>query len=58
MTKWGVACTRFAELLGDEELLSATTVASLRAPVAEAARRTVQLKGIAAPMELVAIDWR
>ena len=43
---------------GDEILVSATTLAGARHAFVEAARRTVELKGISAPVEVVSIDWR
>jgi class 3 adenylate cyclase len=43
---------------GGEILVSASTIASTRRTFAESGRRTVALKGLAAPVEVVAIDWR
>jgi class 3 adenylate cyclase len=43
---------------GDEILVSATTFAGARHSFAEAARRTVELKGLSAPVEVVSIAWR
>jgi class 3 adenylate cyclase len=43
---------------GDEILVSATTLAAARHNFVEAARRTVELKGLSAPVEVVSIDWR
>jgi class 3 adenylate cyclase len=43
---------------GGEILVSATTLASARHAVGEVARRTVELKGLSAPVEVVSIDWR
>jgi len=43
---------------GDEILVSATTFAGARHSFAEAARRTVTLKGLATPVEVVSIAWR
>ena len=43
---------------GDEILVSATTFAGARHSFAEAARRTVKLKGLSVPVEVVSIDWR
>jgi class 3 adenylate cyclase len=42
---------------GGEILVSATTLADARHTFAERARRSVELKGLAAPVEVVAIDW-
>ena len=44
--------------VGGEVLVSAATLAAARDAYAETGRRTVELKGISAPMEVVAIDWR
>ena len=43
---------------GGEILVSAGTLEGLRRGFAEAGRRTVELKGISAPVELVSIAWR
>jgi class 3 adenylate cyclase len=43
---------------GGEILVSAETLAELRQTFAEAGRRSVTLKGIAAPVEVVSIGWR
>jgi class 3 adenylate cyclase len=43
---------------GDEILVSATTFAGARHSFAEAGRRTVELKGLSAPVEVVSIAWR
>jgi class 3 adenylate cyclase len=43
---------------GDEILVSATTLASARHAFVEAGRRTLELKGLSAPVEVVSIDWR
>lgn len=43
---------------GDEILVSATSLAGTRRSFPELGRRTVELKGIAAPVEVVSIDWR
>jgi class 3 adenylate cyclase len=43
---------------GDEILVSATTLAAVRHNFVEASRRTVELKGLSAPVEVVSIDWR
>ncbi|MDP9250421.1 MAG: adenylate/guanylate cyclase domain-containing protein, partial [Chloroflexota bacterium] len=43
---------------GDEILVSATTFAGVRHSFTEAARRTVELKGLSAPVEVVSIAWR
>ena len=43
---------------GGEVLVSAATLAAARHAYAETGRRTVELKGISAPVEVVAIDWR
>ena len=42
---------------GGEILVSATTLASARHSFAEGPRRTVELKGISAPVEVVSITW-
>ncbi|MEO8251064.1 MAG: adenylate/guanylate cyclase domain-containing protein [Chloroflexota bacterium] len=42
---------------GGEILVSATTLASAGLSFRERARRTVELKGLAAPVELVSLDW-
>jgi class 3 adenylate cyclase len=42
----------------DEILVSSATLAALRHPVRSAETRTVELKGISAPVEVVSIDWR
>ena len=46
-----------AQAAGGEILVSASTIESLHRPVAEVGRRTAHLKGIATPVEMVAIDW-
>jgi hypothetical protein len=38
--------------------VSATTLAGARHAFVEASRRTVELKGLAEPVEVVSIDWR
>jgi class 3 adenylate cyclase len=43
---------------GDEILVSAATLANARHAFVEAGRRTVELKGLSAPVEVVSIDWR
>jgi class 3 adenylate cyclase len=43
---------------GDEILVSASTLAGARHSFVEASRRTVELKGLSAPVEVVSIDWR
>jgi class 3 adenylate cyclase len=43
---------------GDEILVSAGTLANARHAFVEAGRRTVELKGLSAPVEVVSIDWR
>jgi class 3 adenylate cyclase len=43
---------------GDEILVSATTFAGARHSFSEAARRTVELKGLSAPVEVLSIAWR
>jgi class 3 adenylate cyclase len=43
---------------GDEILVSAGTLGEARHSYAEAGRRTVELKGISAPVEVVSIGWR
>jgi class 3 adenylate cyclase len=42
---------------GGEILVSAATLASARHTFAERGRRSVDLKGLSAPVEVVAIDW-
>ncbi len=42
----------------NEILASAETIARAKAALSEAGRRSVELKGIERPIELVAIDWR
>lgn len=42
----------------DEVLVSGATLASARHSYADSGRRTVELKGILAPVEVVSIDWR
>ena len=43
---------------GGEILVSALTLANARHAFGEAARRTVELRGLSAPVEVVSIDWR
>lgn len=43
---------------GDEILVSATTFAVARHAFGELARRTVTLKGLAEPVEVVSVEWR
>ena len=43
---------------GGEILVSATTFARVRHSFTETARRTVELKGLSAPVEVVSIAWR
>jgi class 3 adenylate cyclase len=43
---------------GGEILVSASTLQGLRRPLAELGRRIADLKGLAAPVEVVSIDWR
>ena len=43
---------------GDEILVSATTFAVARHAFAEGGRRTVELKGLAKPVEVVSVTWR
>ncbi|HET6819314.1 MAG TPA: adenylate/guanylate cyclase domain-containing protein, partial [Candidatus Limnocylindria bacterium] len=43
---------------GGEVLVSAATLAGSRRAFAEAGRRTLELKGIAAPVEVVSVSWR
>jgi class 3 adenylate cyclase len=47
-----------AAALGGEVLVSAATLASARHTFSESAKRTIELKGIAAPVEVVSVDWR
>ena len=46
-----------AEANGGEILVSASTLTAASLSFAERARRTVTLKGLAAPVEVVSIDW-
>jgi class 3 adenylate cyclase len=43
---------------GDEILVSAVTFAAARHSIAELGRRTVTLKGLAKPVEVVEVSWR
>ncbi|HYN63766.1 MAG TPA: adenylate/guanylate cyclase domain-containing protein, partial [Candidatus Limnocylindrales bacterium] len=43
---------------GDEVLVSAATLDAARHSYTESGRRTVELKGISAPVEVVSIDWK
>jgi class 3 adenylate cyclase len=43
---------------GDEVLVSAATLGAARHSYSESGRRTVELKGISAPVEVVSIDWK
>ncbi len=43
---------------GGEILVSTTSLTALRSMVAESARRSVSLKGIAEPVEVASISWR
>jgi class 3 adenylate cyclase len=43
---------------GGEILVSAVTLEAARHSFAESGRRTVELKGISAPVEVASIDWR
>ena len=43
---------------GGEILVSATSLAGLRAAIHETKRRTEQLRGLSEPIELVGVDWR
>jgi class 3 adenylate cyclase len=47
-----------AQAAGGEILVSAATLASVRGEYEEAGRRTAELKGISAPVEVVSIAWR
>lgn len=47
-----------AEAEGAEILVSAETLAAIPHPVSEAGRRSLALKGISEPVEVVAVDWR
>jgi len=42
---------------GGEILVSGSTLAVARHSFGERARRTVELKGLATPVEVVSIDW-
>ena len=46
-----------AQAAGAEILVSAPTLAISRRTYTESGRRTVELKGISAPVEVVSIDW-
>ena len=41
-----------------EILISASSLAAVRHPITEGGRRTVELKGLSEPVELVAVSWR
>jgi class 3 adenylate cyclase len=43
---------------GGEILVSASTLAGARHPFVESRRRTVELKGLSTPVEIVSIEWR
>jgi class 3 adenylate cyclase len=43
---------------GGEILVSATSLSGVRGAVSETSRRTVELKGLSEPAELVSVDWR
>jgi class 3 adenylate cyclase len=43
---------------GGEILVSASSLTGLRTAVAESARRTVELKGLAGPVEVASVSWR
>jgi class 3 adenylate cyclase len=43
---------------GDEILVSAATLAGVRGAFSETGRRTLELKGISEPVEVVSIGWR
>jgi len=43
---------------GGEILVSATTLAAARRPLGETGRRTLELKGISQPVEVVSVAWR
>ena len=43
---------------GGEILVSASSLANLRRPVAEEGRRTIQLKGLSEPVEVASVSWR
>jgi len=50
--------SRISEVaLGGEILVSASALASARHVFAERARRTVELKGLSSPVEVVSVDW-
>jgi class 3 adenylate cyclase len=44
--------------IGGEVLVSASTLGEARHAYTESGRRTVELKGISAPVEVVSIDWK
>jgi class 3 adenylate cyclase len=52
------AAARIAALAGPGEILTSVETVSELAGVGTSDRRTVQLKGIADPVDVVAIDWR
>jgi class 3 adenylate cyclase len=43
---------------GGEVLVSSLTLAGARHAFREVSRRTVELKGLSAPVEVVSVDWR
>jgi class 3 adenylate cyclase len=47
-----------AQAAGGEVLVSAPTIADSRLPYRELSRRTIELKGVAEPVDLVSIEWR
>jgi class 3 adenylate cyclase len=53
-----VAARIGAAAAGGEILGSATTLDAIRGRFAEQERRTIELKGVADPIEVVSIDWR
>jgi class 3 adenylate cyclase len=51
--------SRIGDAAGQDEILaSASTVEAARHGVREIGRRSVELKGISAPVEVVSLDWR
>jgi len=42
---------------GGEILVSASTLAAARLPYTERSRRTLELKGLAVPVEAASIEW-
>jgi class 3 adenylate cyclase len=43
---------------GDEVLVSAATLKAARHSYTESGRRSIELKGISAPVDVVSIEWK